>query len=228
MKKYRFLLLLFVLGFIYMGCEENDIDVYDETPRLNLYYNNFSVFFRDSDYVKGHTEKEWLLRVDLQGYRLTEDKSFCMKVRPNEDYTLKADVSFAGQYLFPKDSTYQIFTITVSRPENLTTTKAYRADICFDLDNPLHQFDPGREDQEVLPLEVYYTIDRSSNWSQNRWGVYSDAKYFFMMDHFKATIDDIPYDAQKEIYDAYQKYKDEGNPPILDNDGKEIEFKKVD
>ena len=37
MKKYRFLLLLFVLGFIYMGCEENDIDVYDETPRLNLY-----------------------------------------------------------------------------------------------------------------------------------------------------------------------------------------------
>ena len=36
MKKYRFLLLLFVLGFIYMGCEENDIDVYDETPRLNL------------------------------------------------------------------------------------------------------------------------------------------------------------------------------------------------
>ena len=43
MKKYRFLLLLFVLGFIYMGCEENDIDVYDETPRLNLYYGNLSV-----------------------------------------------------------------------------------------------------------------------------------------------------------------------------------------
>ena len=45
MKKYRFLLLLFVLGFIYMGCEENDIDVYDETPRLNLYYGNLSVYF---------------------------------------------------------------------------------------------------------------------------------------------------------------------------------------
>ncbi len=54
MKKYRFLLLLFVLGFIYMGCEENDIDVYDETPRLNLYYGNLSVYFRDSDYVKGN------------------------------------------------------------------------------------------------------------------------------------------------------------------------------
>lgn len=94
MKKYRFLLLLFVLGFIYMGCEENDIDVYDETPRLNLYYRNLAVHFRDSDYVKGNTEKEWLLGVDLQGYRLTEDKSFCMKVRPNDAYTLKADVSF--------------------------------------------------------------------------------------------------------------------------------------
>lgn len=46
MKKYRFFLLLFVLGFIYMGCEENDIDVYDETPRLNLYYGNLSVLFQ--------------------------------------------------------------------------------------------------------------------------------------------------------------------------------------
>lgn len=108
MKKYRFLLLLFVLGFIYMGCEENDIDVYDETPRLNLYYRNLAVHFRDSDYVKGNTEKEWLLGVDLQGYRLTEDKSFCMKVRPNDAYTLKADVSFAEQYMFPKDSIHQI------------------------------------------------------------------------------------------------------------------------
>ena len=84
MKKYRFLLLLFVLGFIYMGCEENDIDVYDETPRLNLYYGNLSVYFRDSDYVKGNVEKEWALRVNLQGYHLTEDKNFCMTVRPND------------------------------------------------------------------------------------------------------------------------------------------------
>ena len=88
MKKYRFLLLLFVLGFIYMGCEENDIDVYDETPRLNLYYGNLSVYFRDSDYVKGNVEKEWALRVNLQGYHLTEDKNFCMTVRPNEGQCL--------------------------------------------------------------------------------------------------------------------------------------------
>ena len=95
MKKYRFFLLLFVLGFIYMGCEENDIDVYDETPRLNLYYGNLSVYFRDSDYVKGNVEKEWALRVNLQGYHLTEDKNFCMTVRPNDSYSLKANVSFA-------------------------------------------------------------------------------------------------------------------------------------
>ena len=228
MKKYRFLLLLFVLGFIYMGCEENDIDVYDETPRLNLYYRNLAVHYRDSDYVKGNTEKEGLLRVDLQGYRLTEDKSFCMKVRPNDAYTLKADVSFAEQYMFTKDSIHQIFTIKVARPENLTTTKAYQADICFDLENPLHLFDPGREDKEVLPLEVHYVIKRT-NWNDYQWGEYSDAKYFFMMDHFKATIDDIPEneDTQKEIYDAYEEYK-KNNPPLLDDKGKEIVFKKVD
>ena len=202
--------------------------MYDETPRLNLYYRNLAVHFRDSDYVKGNTEKEWLLGVDLQGYRLTEDKSFCMKVRPNDAYTLKADVSFAEQYMFPKDSIHQIFTIKVARPENLTTTKAYQADICFDLDNPLHQFDPGREDKEVLPLEVHYVIKRT-NWNDYQWGEYSDAKYFFMMDHFKATIDDIPKneDTQKEIYDAYEEYK-KNNPPLLDDKGKEIVFKKVD
>ena len=191
-------------------------------------YRFLAVHFRDSDYVKGNTEKEWLLRVDLQGYRLTEDKSFCMKVRPNDAYTLKADVSFAEQYMFPKDSIHQIFTIKVARPENLTTTKAYQADICFDLDNPLHQFDPGREDKEVLPLEVHYVIKRT-NWNDYQWGEYSDAKYFFMMDHFKATIDDIPEneDTQKEIYDAYEEYK-KNNPPLLDDKGKEIVFKKVD
>ena len=112
--------------------------------------------------------------------------------------------------------------------ENLTTTKAYQADICFDLDNPLHQFDPGREDKEVLPLEVHYVIKRT-NWNDYQWGEYSDAKYFFMMDHFKATIDDIPEneDTQKEIYDAYEEYK-KNNPPLLDDKGKEIVFKKVD
>ena len=191
MKKYRFFLLLFVLGFIYMGCEENDIDVYDETPRLNLYYGNLSVYFRDS-------------------------------------YSLKANVSFADSYVFPKDSIYQIFTMNVSRPENLTTTKAYRADVCFDLDNPLHQFDPGREDKEVLPLEVYYVI-RRNNWNEYQWGEYSDAKYFFMMDHFKATIDDISEgrETRKEIYDAYEEYK-KNNPPLLDDKGNEIIFKKVE
>lgn len=110
----------------------------------------------------------------------------------------------------------------------MTTTKAYQADICFDLDNPLHQFDPGREDKEVLSLEVHYVIKRT-NWNDYQWGEYSDAKYFFMMDHFKATIDDIPEneDTQKEIYDAYEEYK-KNNPPLLDDKGKEIVFKKVD
>ena len=55
MKKYRFLLLLLVSFFLYVGCEENDIDLYNETPRLNFYYSNMDVYFVDTDYVKGHT-----------------------------------------------------------------------------------------------------------------------------------------------------------------------------
>lgn len=151
-----------------------------------------------------------------------------LTVRPNDSYSLKANVSFADSYVFPEGLIYQIFTMNVSRPENLTTTKAYRADVCFDLDNPLHQFDPGREDKEVLPLEVYYVI-RRNNWNEYQWGEYSDAKYFFMMDHFKATIDDISEgrETQKEIYDAYEEYK-KNNPPLLDDKGNEIIFKKVE
>ena len=92
MKKYRFLLLLLVSFFLYVGCQENDIDLYNETLRLNFYYGNMDVYFVDTDYVKGHTEKEWMLRVNLQGDRLPEERSFCLKVQPNEAYSLKANL----------------------------------------------------------------------------------------------------------------------------------------
>lgn len=228
MKKNRFLLLLFVLGFVYIGCEENDIALYNETPRLNLYYNFFEVRFADTDYVKGHTEKEWQIMVELQGDSLPEERSFCLKVNPNDEYNLKADVSFQEKYIFPVGSVNQLVTIKVKRPENLTTTSAYIADICFDLDNPLHQFDPGRADKSFLPLKVYYTIKRT-NWNEWYWGKYADSKYFFMMDYFRATHDDFPKtsEAQKEIYDAYEEYK-KSHSPLLDEEGEEIVFKQVE
>ena len=228
MIRYRFLLLLFVLGLAYTGCEENEIEVYNETPRLNFYRGNTSVSFRDSDYVKGHTEKELLLRVDLQGDSLVADKNFCLKVQPNETYSLKANVSFEEKYLFPANAINQIIAIKVARPENLTTTTACMADVCFDIDNPLHEFAPGREDKASLPVEVYYRV-RRDDWNTNQWSEYSDSKYFFMMDHFKATIDKIPVGkaTQKEIYDAYEEYK-KNNPPLLDENGLEIVFKRVE
>ena len=117
MKKYRFLLLLLVSFFLYVGCQENDIDLYNETLRLNFYYGNMDVYFVDTDYVKGHTEKEWMLRVNLQGDRLPEERSFCLKVQPNEAYSLKANISFDEKYVFPMDSIYQIVTIKVHRPD---------------------------------------------------------------------------------------------------------------
>ena len=227
MKKYRFLLLLLVSFFLYVGCEENDIDLYNETPRLNFYYSNMDVYFVDTDYVKGHTEKEWMLRVNLQGDRLPEARNFCLKVQPNETYSLKANISFDEKYVFPMDSIYQIVTIKVHRPEALTVTSAYQADIYFDLDNPLHQFDPGREDREYLSMNVYYRIKRN-DWNEWYWGKYADSKYFFMMDYFGATHDGIPttQEAQKNLYDAYEEYK-KSSPPLLDENGEEIVFKQV-
>ena len=49
------------------------------------------------------------------------------------------------------------------------------------------------------------------------------------MDHFKATIDDISEgrETRIEIYDAYEEYK-KNNPPLLDDKGNEIIFKKVE
>lgn len=228
MKRYRFLLLLFVLGFMYMGCEENDIGLYNETPRLNLYYSNLTVHFVDSDYVKGHTEKEWEIMVTLQGDSLSEDKDFCLKVNPNDSYNLKAEISFQEKYVFLKNSIKQIVTIKVTRPENLTTTHAYAADVCFDLDNPLHQFDPGVENKSFLPITVYYRI-KPGGWNEWYWGKYADSKYFFMMDHFQAIHDDIPQtsEAQQEIYDAYEEYK-KSYTPLLDENGEEIVFKQVE
>lgn len=225
MKKYRFLLLALVSFFLYAGCEENDIALYNETPRLNFVYSNTEVHFVDSDYVKGHTEKELELIVGLQGDSLREERTFCLKVQPDEGYNLKADVSCAEKYVFPANVSSHIVTVKVRRPEKLTGGSSCQTDVFFDLDNPLFQFDPGREDKASLPIKVYYTIKRN-DWYSYYWGEYSDAKYFFMMDYFKATYDEIPStkEDRNKLYDAYEEYK-KNNPPLLDENGEEIVFK---
>ena len=55
MRKY--FVLFMILGACWWGCDENEIAIYQETPRLNFYYSG-GVVFVDTDYVKQHTEKD--------------------------------------------------------------------------------------------------------------------------------------------------------------------------
>lgn len=48
---YIFVLVILVCG-IYVGCSENEIDLYDQTPRINFYVNTHVRTLVDTDYVK--------------------------------------------------------------------------------------------------------------------------------------------------------------------------------
>lgn len=222
------ILLLISFLSLFVGCERNEIELYNQDQRINFMTTLSEVIFRDTHYVRGITEQEIDLKLILQGDLLKENRIFCLKSETRENYSLKGEVTLADHYTYSAlDTVIQLFNAKVSRPARLAVDTAYQVNICFDYDNPKHQFQQGRVDKDSCRVSVYYIIQPTyPRWNTYAWGVYSDAKYFFMMDHFKSAHHEIPssVDNRKAIYDAYAKYR-EKNPPILDDKGKEIEFK---
>ena len=56
------------------------------------------------------------------------------------------------------------------------------------------------------------------------FGSYSDNKYMFIMDVCQRVWDDLEDDDVVKIQQAYKEYIEAGNPPILGDDGDEIEY----
>ena len=52
MKRIIYFVLAILVCGIYVGCSENEIDLYDQTPRINFYSSTHVRTLVDTDYVK--------------------------------------------------------------------------------------------------------------------------------------------------------------------------------
>ncbi|MFR3331859.1 MAG: hypothetical protein ACLTSL_17250 [Odoribacter splanchnicus] len=212
MNKY---ILILCLALFFWGCEQNDIDVYNQTPRLTLPYS-LTYSFNDADYVNKRTEGVGELEVRLMGNVLKETRTFCLKMEKdsvNINYT--PSIELEDKYEFAVDTTVTKVAFKIQRPEQIGVQ--YSAFCYFDEENPAHEFDRGDAEYLQAKISVIFNI-RPNGWD-DYWGLYSNAKYCFMMDHWNVTYDKMEktISAKAEIRRAYDAYKRE-NGPLYDDE----------
>ncbi|MBR8707535.1 hypothetical protein IX307_000859 [Bacteroides pyogenes] len=218
-----FIFALFVCG-VYAGCSENEIELYNQTPRVNFVATWNMRSFVDTDYVKKTPYITDSFVVRIQGDFLKEQRAFCLKSIPNSNYEKSVEIVLDDTYTYTAlDTVCQTFYYKINRPEVKSGKKVYGCFLEFDLDNPRHQFDKGLVEKNRMDLNVRWNL-KPENWEEWIWKEYSDAKYMFMMDVCECTLKDMQDDDYDKVVEAYKNYKDAGNPPILDEKGDEISF----
>ncbi len=227
MKTHRLLFVIFLLTFIYTGCQKEEIAFYSQNPVINFRYNIAIPYnFCDTDYIKGNEYHEIGVFIELQGKLLTTAKDFVLKTNPIPDDTMVADISLAEKYTYTAlDTVFQQIFIKVKRPKKIGgKNDIYRNWLKFDVQNPNHQWKQGRADKDSCRIEVTYELfpNWQYEWDKWAWGDYCNAKYIFMLDHFGVIYNEMPRDGG-DIKTAYENYKKE-HGPILNDDGEEIVF----
>lgn len=218
-----------------VGCKENDIALYGESPRLE-FVKTASCAFDDKDYFNAYIsdtpkrEKECEVTAQLIGRLLPEPRTFCMKAQPVSTSAFEVLVSFADTYTFPAAAATATAKVPVTCPKKegvstRTKTKEGVVHVVYDTENAGHQFGAGRIENMKCRMEVTLQIYPSS-WDSKFWGSYSTAKYFFMMETFKATYDKIEKKQENrvKVRAAYNKYKEEHGPLYGDDDESETEI----
>ena len=224
MKHILYILAIVFAATAFVGCKQNEIELYDQSPRLNFYASQRIVEFVDTDYVKKTAFKTDSFTVRIQGNNLETARSFCLKVLPAEGYEAAPELQLADKYTFSKlDTVCQTYQFSIKRPEMKRGNKAFGCNVAFDLGNPNHQFEQGLVEKKQMLVNVRWRL-RPYNWDDGSWMDYSDAKYIFMMDVLGKDYSKMNYSDYDIVYKAYQDYLKAGNPPIRDDKGKEIEF----
>ena len=227
MKRIIYFVLVILVCGIYVGCSENEIDLYDQTPRINFYVNTHVRTLVDTDYVKKEPYAIDSFTVRIQGDLLKENRDFCVKVTPNRDYQNSIDVLLESKYTYTElDTVCQVFYYKINRPKVESGRNVYGCYLEFDLDNPLHQFDKGLVEQNQIPLNVRWELktDEWGCWSGYKYGSYSDEKYMFIMDVCECVYEELKEEDYDKVKQAYKEYREAGNPPILGEDGDEIVY----
>ena len=91
------------------------------------------------------------------------------------------------------------------------------------MDNPFHQFDKGLVEKNQEVLNVRWEL-RPDEWEDWKFGSYSDSKYMFIMNVCQRVWDDLENEDVDKVKQAYREYIEAGNPPILGEDGDEIDY----
>ena len=228
MKRIIYFVLAILVCGIYAGCSESEIELYNQTSRINFYGSLHIRTLVDTDYVK--KDDPYAIdsfTVKIQGDLLKENRDFCVKVSPNCDYQKPVDLLLDSNYKYTElDTVCQVFYYKIKRPAVEAGRKVYGCFLEFDLSNPLHQFDKGLVEQNQIPLNVRWELktDEWGCWSGYKYGSYSDEKYMFIMDVCECVYEELKEEDYDKVKQAYKEYREAGNPPILGEDGDEIVY----
>ena len=228
MKRIIYFVLAILVCGIYAGCSESEIELYNQTSRINFYGSLHIRTLVDTDYVK--KDDPYAIdsfTVKIQGDLLKENRDFCVKVSPNSDYQKPVDLLLDSKYKYTElDTVCQVFYYKIKRPAVEAGRKVYGCFLEFDLSNPLHQFDKGLVEQNQIPLNVRWELktDEWGCWSGYKYGSYSDEKYMFIMDVCECVYEELKEEDYDKVKQAYKEYREAGNPPILCEDGDEIVY----
>ena len=228
MKRIIYFVLAILVCGIYAGCSESEIELYNQTSRINFYGSLHIRTLVDTDYVKKADPYAIdSFTVKIQGDLLKENRDFCVKVSPNSDYQKPVDLLLDSKYKYTElDTVCQVFYYKIKRPAVEAGRKVYGCFLEFDLSNPLHQFDKGLVEQNQIPLNVRWELktDEWGCWSGYKYGSYSDEKYMFIMDVCECVYEELKEEDYDKVKQAYKEYREAGNPPILGEDGDEIVY----
>lgn len=210
-----------VLWSMMIGCKQNDIEVYGEEPRIEFAETRVNAVFDDNDYIGGVTEKTLELKVRSLGYALKTPLNYVLDIVDEVD-----GVGFEPFYEYPSESEVAVALVKVQRPAFIGSSKNFK--LTFDMENDSNDFLAGRFENLNCDITVTYNI-RPSGWDENLWGIYSNSKYVFMINHFNKVYAELEQTKEErdQVRKAYDEYRKD-NPPLMDDekDQNEIVFPK--
>ena len=233
MKQILYTVFALLTGCMYTGCSKEEIELYEQTPRLNFNWESKTLYLDDEDYLENASFYVDSFEVRIQGDLLKEQRTLCVKAVTKADYKTSPEITFEDNYVYTNlDKATQIFYFKVKRPEVIEFgNKIYGCTLQFDQENPKHQFDRGLVENQQLSFAVVWDIQpNEDDWHDWYWGEYSNTKYMYMMDVCGITIKEMNGESGYDDYDDYDKvvaaYNEYllNNPPLVDENGNEIQF----
>lgn len=226
MKRIIYFILAILAGGIYAGCSQNEIELYNQSPRINFYGTTHIRTLIDTDYVKKDFAFIDSFTVKIQGDLLKENRDFCVKVTPNTDYEHSLDVILESKYTYTSlDTVAQVCYYKVNRPQVKAGRNVYGCYLEFDVENPSHQFDKGLVEKNRMVLNVRWEL-KPDGWDNYYFGSYSDEKYMFVIDACQRVWEDMEEEDVDKVKQAYKEYREAGNAPILGEGGDEMEYEQ--